>query len=218
LTTPTISTLTTNGDLVYGTGSGALARLGIGSSAQVLSVSSGLPSWQTPAASTSALTLISTTSFTTQSTQTFNSIFTSTYQNYVIYLNIFPSVINETIRFYWRASGTNNTSANYNWGVFSINRAGTTSVITSGNDVVNMSIGTVNNAVGGQGQFCFNVYSPFTGITRQSYTFQSFDGNANGSFGWGQLQGYASTQFDGFALTPASGTIGGTMSVYGVAK
>ena len=50
LTTPTISTLTTNGDLIYGTGSGALQRLGIGSASQVLSVSGGIPSWQTPAA------------------------------------------------------------------------------------------------------------------------------------------------------------------------
>ena len=50
LTTPTISTATTNGDLLYGTGSGALARLGIGSSAQVLSVSSGIPAWTTAAA------------------------------------------------------------------------------------------------------------------------------------------------------------------------
>jgi hypothetical protein len=49
LTTPTISTATTNGDLLYGTGSGALARLGIGSSAQVLTVASGIPSWATPA-------------------------------------------------------------------------------------------------------------------------------------------------------------------------
>jgi hypothetical protein len=50
LTTPTISTATTNGDILYGTGSGALARLGIGSSAQVLSVSSGIPAWTTAAA------------------------------------------------------------------------------------------------------------------------------------------------------------------------
>ena len=49
LTTPTISTATTNGDLLYGTGSGALARLGIGSTAQVLTVASGVPSWATPA-------------------------------------------------------------------------------------------------------------------------------------------------------------------------
>ena len=50
LTTPTISTYTTNGDLVYGTGSGAIARIGIGSSNQVLTVSSGIPAWAAAAA------------------------------------------------------------------------------------------------------------------------------------------------------------------------
>lgn len=41
--------ITTNGDLIYGTGSGTFSRLGIGSSAQVLTVASGVPSWATPA-------------------------------------------------------------------------------------------------------------------------------------------------------------------------
>jgi len=50
LTTPTISTATTNGDILYGTGSGALARLGIGSTSNVLTVSGGVPAWAAPAA------------------------------------------------------------------------------------------------------------------------------------------------------------------------
>ena len=54
LTTPTISTATTNGDLLYGTGSGALARLGIGATSTVLTVTSGIPSWVAPAAGTTA--------------------------------------------------------------------------------------------------------------------------------------------------------------------
>ena len=45
LTTPTISTYTTAGDLLYGSGSGVLTRLGIGSSTQVLTVSGGVPTW-----------------------------------------------------------------------------------------------------------------------------------------------------------------------------
>jgi hypothetical protein len=49
LTTPTISTATTNGDILYGTGSGALARLGIGTTDQVLKVTAGVPAWATPA-------------------------------------------------------------------------------------------------------------------------------------------------------------------------
>ena len=66
LTTPTISTATTNGDLLYGTGSGALSRIGIGSTAQVLTVAAGIPSWATPATPSSAKSyaLLSTTATT----------------------------------------------------------------------------------------------------------------------------------------------------------
>lgn len=44
------STVTTNGDLIYGTGSGTLTRLGIGSTGQALLVSGGVPSWGTVSA------------------------------------------------------------------------------------------------------------------------------------------------------------------------
>ena len=39
------STVTTNGDLIYGTGSSAVSRIGIGTSGQVLQVSGGIPAW-----------------------------------------------------------------------------------------------------------------------------------------------------------------------------
>ena len=42
--------ITTNGDLIYGTGSGTFTRRGIGSTGQVLSVSGGVPTWATPSA------------------------------------------------------------------------------------------------------------------------------------------------------------------------
>lgn len=42
------STVTTSGDILYATGSAAITRLGIGSTGQVLTVSSGVPTWSTP--------------------------------------------------------------------------------------------------------------------------------------------------------------------------
>ena len=42
-----LSTVTTSGDLIYGTGSAAVSRLGIGTSGQYLTVSSGIPAWTT---------------------------------------------------------------------------------------------------------------------------------------------------------------------------
>jgi hypothetical protein len=42
------STVTTAGDVIYATGSSAVTRLGIGTTGQVLTVASGVPSWATP--------------------------------------------------------------------------------------------------------------------------------------------------------------------------
>lgn len=66
--------LTTTGDTIYSSSGTTPARLGIGSTGQVLTVASGLPSWSTPAAggtvikvvygSTTTSTSISSTSFT----------------------------------------------------------------------------------------------------------------------------------------------------------
>ena len=58
--------LTTTGDIIYSSSGSTAARLGIGSSAQVLTVASGIPSWAT--ASPSAVTLISTVTLTTTAT------------------------------------------------------------------------------------------------------------------------------------------------------
>ena len=46
--------LTTTGDIIYASSANNPARLGIGSSAQVLTVASGVPSWATPASASPA--------------------------------------------------------------------------------------------------------------------------------------------------------------------
>jgi hypothetical protein len=45
ITNDMATTITTNGDLIYGTGSGTYTRRGIGSNGQVLTVSGGVPTW-----------------------------------------------------------------------------------------------------------------------------------------------------------------------------
>ena len=59
------SIINASGDLIYGTANDTVNRLGIGSNGQVLTVSSGLPSWQTPATpETGSETLLGTYSLT----------------------------------------------------------------------------------------------------------------------------------------------------------
>jgi hypothetical protein len=85
LTTPTISTATTNGDILYGTGSGALARLGIGSTSNVLTVSGGIPTWAAPAGGGKVLQVVM------GSTSTGAQNATSTYADTGITASITPS-------------------------------------------------------------------------------------------------------------------------------
>jgi hypothetical protein len=87
LTTPTISTATTNGDILYGTGSGALARLGIGSSAQVLTVAGGVPSWATPAGGGGKVLQVVYVNYSTATTNT-----TTTYADTGLSATITPTL------------------------------------------------------------------------------------------------------------------------------
>jgi hypothetical protein len=54
----------TTGDTLYASATNTLSRLGIGSSGQVLTVSSGIPSWQTPSSGTvTSVSVVSTNGF-----------------------------------------------------------------------------------------------------------------------------------------------------------
>lgn len=74
--------MTTTGDTIYSSSGSTPARLGIGSTGQVLTVSGGIPSWATP--SSGSMTLLSTTTISSgTSTITLNSI-DQTYINLII--------------------------------------------------------------------------------------------------------------------------------------
>lgn len=66
--------ITTNGDIIYGTGSGTFSRLGIGSSAQVLTVSGGAPTWATPAGGGGKVLQVVSTTYQTQVSSTSTSM------------------------------------------------------------------------------------------------------------------------------------------------
>lgn len=78
------STVTTAGDVIYATGSGAVTRLGIGTAGQVLTVNSGAtaPQWSSSAAG--GMTLISTT--TLSGTSTSITVASNTYKDLVAYI------------------------------------------------------------------------------------------------------------------------------------
>jgi hypothetical protein len=133
--------MTTTGDTIYSSSGSTPARLGIGSTGQVLTVASGIPSWQTPAGG-GGMTLLSTTSLTSN-TNTISSI-SNAYKNLVILIRgSYGSVDNQQVRF--RLNG--DSGANYAYGAVGV-RLGGAGVIgnTSGTSDTNVFFGNGHNA------------------------------------------------------------------------
>lgn len=70
------STVTTAGDVIYATGSGAVTRLGIGSTGNVLTVTGGVPVWAAPAGGGKVLQVVQGT--TTTATTVTSGAYTDT--------------------------------------------------------------------------------------------------------------------------------------------
>jgi len=131
------STLTTTGDIYYASAANTPARLGIGSTDQVLKVSGGVPVWATPAAG-GGMTLLSTTTMSGAVT-TISSISGSYKQLYVIWYGM----TNATGSGYMEMKFNN--TGNYS-GNKSIGSSGSpTSQAENNVSIVRISYGTTNN-------------------------------------------------------------------------
>ena len=215
ITNDMATTITTNGDLLYGTGSGTYTRRGIGTTGQVLTVSAGVPAWATP--TPSGLTYITGASFSAVSSVSLpNSTFTSTYTNYKLVFNITSAAgaAAET-RFRMRASGADDTAANYYMGGTYVTYTGASgNVNTNGGTYI--PYGSISAGSGGissqSTQFEMTLLSPQASVAtvftamggRGSWTYTAMTGVYN-----------ASTAFDALTYYVDAGTITGNYRVYG---
>lgn len=108
--------LSTTGDIYYASAANTPTRLGIGSTGQILTVASGLPSWATPSGGASGLTYVGGASFTNATATNVDNVFSSTYQNYRVMLSITGiSAFSSRVELRLRAGGSNNNT-NYTRG------------------------------------------------------------------------------------------------------
>jgi hypothetical protein len=209
LTTPTISTATTNGDLLYGTGSGALTRLGIGSSAQVLTVASGVPSWATPA-SGGGMTLLDSGSLTGASVTT--ATLSTSYQDLKIVLR--DVLINTDGRVWMRVNGVSAANSystfifsGYNNGAFNSDYMGLT--LDMDNSVnENLVVATIPDYANATTYKMVNSSAVYVDATNTAYVGWM-------QFGASMIKGTAAITSLTF-LSTASSFSAGTYYVYGV--
>jgi hypothetical protein len=208
---------TTTGDIIYASAANTPARLGIGSTNQVLTVSGGVPSWATP--SSGALALVKRASFSSvaTTTTTFDDVFTSTYKNYQIVIeDIESSTNNAWLYFQYRYAGPTTQAASYYGSVTNYDHNGTTlnTAMAGVNQISLMKIG--NSGVGTNGQVGNYFVSKVGASGKPAITGQGAGNATTGAFNLGCTQDTQRT-YTGFILSASAGNLTGTVSVYGLA-
>jgi hypothetical protein len=206
------------GDLIAGTGADAFSRLAVGANTYLLTADSaeatGLK-WAAPAASASGLTLISSTSFTTSSGHSVNSCFSATYANYRIILKLSAvSGTNTEMLVRLRASGTDATTNYTTMRQLSYSAGVSTDLNPTGTDDWTMGLISTTSPTGLH-TGSFEIFDPFAATATQGTSI------LNGYYGGSyyllicENTNTNSTSYDGFTLIPGTGTITGTVRVYG---
>jgi hypothetical protein len=148
-------------------------------------------------------------SFTSASAVSFNNVFSATYDSYLIQGKLVCST-DAPLYFRARLSGTDNSSANYKracW-YYTFQNPSVWNNYESSADLAPSlpigGVGSVNNFIQ------LEVSSPF--LTDETVTRGQTSGN-NHFFSHGVMS--VTTSYDGCTIFPNSGTITGTLSVYG---
>ena len=216
LTSPVIASVVNNtltsttGDMIYASAANTPARLGIGSSAQVLTVAGGIPSWAT--ASAGALTKINKTTFSAVSSVSTDSVFSSTYDNYLIVLNFTASAGNN-FAYALRSGGTDST------GDYALQ------TLQSDDSTVNAArhaSDTINFGVQGSTNYnsivCTLISPNLAQRTNGFVSSLRENGSGNPNLFTNAIIVKNNTQFDGIKFIPGSGTITGYFTIYGYGK
>jgi len=203
---------TTKGDLVPATGSAAFARLGVGTNGQVLTAdSTAATGIKWAAASTGAIVYVGQGTFSAASSATLDSVFTSTYRNYLLYFD-YTSAAGSDVRVTFRTSGVDNTNALY----YSNLLYGAGGSTGSSNSATQTSAKIGGGGATNGGLIAATIYAPQATDQSRIESRGHKDIGANAETHVYNSGFNATTSFDGIKLSTATSTLTGTFRIYGI--
>jgi hypothetical protein len=165
------------------------------------------------------MVLVAASSFTTASTVAVDNCFTSTYENYRVMVRISAASADGIIDLRMRASGTENSSSNYRYGGVQIRQTdGNVASVASGATTTQFYLGTADSAASVNFSVCDILAPALTDYTRYTFTDSAMTDGTSFFFHVGGGVMSVTTAYDGFVVRPASGTITGSLYVYGYRK
>jgi hypothetical protein len=169
-----------------------------------------------PTSVSSGSTISSTgaVTFTSASTVELNGIFSSTYQNYKVILTITANSASATTRLRMRSGSTNAAGSNYARAGY-YNYASGSSGALNQNGVTSMDIGNQNSAAAGRNIYTFEFANPF--LAQETTATGSWATQDTAGFIWGGFSFLhdLAVSYNGLAIIADSGTISGSVRVYG---
>jgi hypothetical protein len=207
--------LDAKGDLISATAADTPARLAVGANNTVLTADSSTSTGLKWAAPSSGLTFISNGSFTTSSSVNVSDVFSASYLNYRIYVDITANSTDQGIDMRMRVSGSNNTNSDHNSQYLrGLNTTASTAKFQSQNKFNEIMSGTSGTI------FCngiIDIFNPFASEKTNGISYASSMGSS--IYTTVKIVGFGkddTTSYTGFALIPDTGTITGTYRVYGL--
>lgn len=201
------------GDLIAATAADTVSRLAIGTNNQVLTADSTTATgmkWATPS---SALSLISSTTFSAVATQNFDSVFSSTYKSYLVIIDsLFSSSSGNDLLLAFRYGGNTQSALYYGSSVNgSYNSTSVVSLPTDNASALSIANASASSGDKGCGFFYISLLDEKPNVNGSFYASVTATTNF---FAGGTTQ---SRTYDGFQLTAGGANLTGRVSIYGLA-
>lgn len=161
-------------------------------------------------ASKGGLILINSTSFSASSSVDITNVFSSTYTNYKMNIDVVGSTTVTPLRFRFLSNSTPNTSTNYNMQITNYSHTTVDNERQTGQTSFRVGFCVSTNRL----QSWSEIYNPFATENSQVWSFMQVE-IANPYWRSEASALSVTTSYNGFQLFPTSGNITGTVRVYG---